>query len=171
MSEYRIALADAEHVPDLPAIERAAAGLFPDEDLPASRRGDTTPVATFRAARAAGRLWVALDASGKPVGFAMARLVDGTAHLQELDVHPEHGRRGLGTRLVGSVTAWARVSGLPSVTLTTFGHLAWNAPFYERLGFRMLSESDLGPELAAILRKEAADGLRRRVAMRREERA
>lgn len=50
-------------------------------------------------------------------------------------MHPEHGRRGIGGALVGSVCDWARASGIASVTLTTYREIPWNEPFYRRLGF------------------------------------
>jgi hypothetical protein len=54
------------------------------------------------------------------------------------------------------------------MTLTTFGHLPWNAPFYERMGFVRLEEADLSESLREELDWEAAHGLERskRVAMR-----
>jgi len=68
---------------------------------------------------------------------------------------------------VEATCRWAARQGLLAVTLTTFRHLPWNAPFYARRGFRVLSPDELGPGLRAALRGERAQGLRRRVAMRR----
>ena len=52
---------------------------------------------------------------------------------------------------MGRVVAWARTRRLPAVTLTTFRHLPWNAPFYQRLGFRILSSHERTPGLAEVL--------------------
>lgn len=117
-------------------------------------------------AQAEGRLWVALGPEGGPVGFALTDAEGDTVHLLELAVHPEHGRRGVGRRLVEAVVTSAREEGRRAVVLTTFADIPWNAPFYERLGFRRLEEGELSPVLARTLREEAADGLRDRVAMR-----
>ena len=89
-------------------------------------------------------------------------------HLEELDVHPDHGRKGLGRKLVQTVLDWARDEGYPAVTLTTFIHLPWNAPFYETFGFVRLPESALSDGLRAELDWEVDQGLERekRVAMR-----
>lgn len=167
-SPYTIAAARPEHAAALPAIEVAAAALFSEEDLPGELRRDTTPVAEFEEAARAGRLWVALDAAGAPVGFAHVTRVDGSAHLQEMDVLPAHGRRGLGAALVRAVVAWAQRSGFPSLTLTTFRHVAWNGPFYRRLGFAELDAAKLTPGLREHLEQEVGEGLARahRVAMR-----
>ncbi|HEX7078003.1 MAG TPA: GNAT family N-acetyltransferase [Candidatus Eisenbacteria bacterium] len=167
-SGYRVELAQVSHAGALPAIELAAATLFPEEDLPASLREQAIPVSMYREAAEAGRLWVAVAESGEPVGFAIVTIVDGCAHVFELDVHPAHGRRGLGTRLLRAVADWAAARGYPAVTLTTFRHLPWNAPFYARFGFREIPEARLGPELRALFEQEVARGLERtkRVVMR-----
>jgi GNAT superfamily N-acetyltransferase len=71
------------------------------------------------------------------VGFALVKmLADDLPHLEEIDVHPSHGRRGLGTALVREVCEWATLRGHVMLTLTTFRAVAWNLPFYARLGSR-----------------------------------
>jgi GNAT superfamily N-acetyltransferase len=165
--------AEEEHLPFLPAIERAASRLFDGWGLSDAVLADETSDADFLAAQSEGLLWVALAPSGEPVGFAFAeRLADG-AHLDELDVHPDHGRRGVGALLVRRVCEWARSEGLPCVTLTTFTDIPWNATFYERLGFRALAGDELCEDLAELVREEAERGLEpeRRVVMRRESRS
>jgi GNAT superfamily N-acetyltransferase len=96
-------------------------------------------------------------------------LLDGSAHLHEMDVLPDHGRRGLGGALVERIARWARDAGFRTLTLTTFRHLAWNAPFYTRLGFEEIPAAEIGPELRDALDEEAAAGLDpgKRLAMRR----
>jgi GNAT superfamily N-acetyltransferase len=130
---------------------------------------DTTPVEELEAAQRAGRVFVA-ELDGRIVGFAFVEpaAVDGNAHLAELDVHPDHGRQGIGRMLVRHVADWTRGEGYPALTLTTFRDVPFNRPFYERLGFRVVDGSALGPELEEIVRREDATGLARaeRVAMR-----
>jgi GNAT superfamily N-acetyltransferase len=159
-----------DDVARLPGIEREAAALFVDRDVPASVLAETTGLDDLRRALVAGRLWVARGDDGVAVGFALVALVDGVPHLDEVDVLPSHGRRGLGRGLVEAVLAWARAAGHPAVTLTTFRDVPWNAPFYARLGFREVDPRTLGPGLAAVVADETARGLdpARRVAMRRE---
>lgn len=103
------------------------------------------------------------------MGFAVATIIDEAAHLEEVSVHPKHGRRGLGTRLVQAVCDWAEESGYPAVTLSTFRDIPWNAPFYARIGFRTMAEEELGPGLLAVRAHETEDGLimQQRVFMRR----
>ncbi|WP_229660920.1 GNAT family N-acetyltransferase [Marmoricola endophyticus] len=100
------------------------------------------------------------------VGFAQVLEEEGTAHLQQLCVHPEHGRLGRGTALVEACCAQAAVRGYDALTLTTFRDVSFNRPFYERLGFVVLDQP--GGVLARHLRDEAAyDAVSPRVAMRR----
>jgi GNAT superfamily N-acetyltransferase len=108
--------------------------------------------------------------SGRPAhGFASVVIVDGVAHLWQLSVLPSFGRRGIGTSLVEAVCEWASSNGYPAVTLTTFRDVPWNAPFYSRLGFRILEQ--LTPGLHAIRGHERAigdDDFGPRVAMRKD---
>jgi GNAT superfamily N-acetyltransferase len=169
IANYRIQPADSETLGLLPAIETAAAEIFPAEDVAPELRQEGLPVAWFERAAREGRVWTAVvRASGLPVGFALVTILDGSAHLYEMDVHPDHGRRGLGTALVGAVVEWARGKQFSCVTLTTFRHLPWNGPFYRRLGFEELSSAELTPGLAQLLEREVRDGLdgSKRVAMR-----
>src|SRR6202041_2132699 len=42
-----------------------------------------------------------------PVGFARIDLVAGGAHFEQLAVHPDHGRQGVGRTLVRAACHWA----------------------------------------------------------------
>jgi hypothetical protein len=55
-----------------------------------------------------------------------------------------------------------------SLTLCTFRDVPWNAPFYERMGFRRLATADLTEALRVRMADEAERGLppEHRVAMR-----
>ena len=164
---YRIARARAADVGVLPTIELAAARLL-EGYAPESVLAQATNEADLHEAQRNGLLWVALDGDAA-VGFAHLRRIEPNAvHLQELDVHPDHGRRGVGGRLVTAVCTWAMASGLESVTLTTFRDVPWNMPFYSRLGFVELAPSAITAPLRSILDQEARSGLdpARRVAMR-----
>jgi hypothetical protein len=91
---YSIRPAQAEDVPALSAIELAAAQLLRGH-APESVLAETTDVGRFAEAARKGRLWVAANGN-IPVGFALVEmLADDLPHLEELDVDPSHGRRGL----------------------------------------------------------------------------
>ena len=109
-------------------------------------------------------------AGESPVGFAHVQVLEsGSAHLEEIDVHPDHGRRGLGTSLVNAVCGWAGKEGYAAVTLSTFRDVPWNMPFYARLGFEEIAPADRTPALRAVVAAETRKGLSpdRRVTMRR----
>ena len=163
---YTIEAARPEHVGHLPALERAAAAGFPDHVISVEARAQVQPIEALAAAQAEGRLWVALAPDRAPVGFALVEIVAEHAVLAEVDVHPNHQRRGVGRALIETVIAWARAEMFCALTLTTFASLPWNAPFYERLGFRRLDGPALNPSLAHRLHEEARQGLADRVAMR-----
>lgn len=165
-----IRLATAADVASLPAIEEAACSLFDAIPVTAALPLYLTPVEDFEEACRHGLLWVAEAASGELVGFALGEWLDGALHLEELDVLPEHGQQGIGTRLVRALCEGARERGITAVTLCTFRDVPWNAPFYERLGFRILGEEELTPGLAGRVGEEEKAGLPRelRVAMRLE---
>jgi len=164
---YEIALARPGDLPRIAPIELAAARLLTGH-APEGVLEEVTPAEVLQAAQREGRLCVALS-DDAPVGFALVELLEpDAAHLEEIDVHPEHGRRGLGTLLVRWVCRWADSRGRTAVTLTTFRDVPWNMPFYARLGFEEVAAGELTPALHEVLEDEARRGLdtSRRVAMR-----
>lgn len=147
----------------LPAIEAAADSLLTSiSGCPLSR--PLPPGATRAEFAASLKLLVA----GNPCsGFARLEEVDGAAHLEQLAVLPAHSGRGIGRALVEASKSWARGRGYPTMTLTTFADVPFNAPFYSTCGFEPIQE--LTPGLEAIRRHETALGLDRigrRVVMR-----
>ena len=165
---YSITTARPQDLVRLPAIELAAARLLAGH-APESVLNETTGWDVLQKAQRAGHLWVAL-LDDDAVGFAHVELIEPeSAHLEEIDVEPAHGRQGLGTRLVLQVCEWAAGNGYGSVTLTTFSDVPWNMPFYARLGFAVVPREQLSPALFAVVEDETRRGLdpARRVVMRR----
>jgi GNAT superfamily N-acetyltransferase len=107
-----------------------------------------------------GQVWVACREDDRPVGMVIASVREGSAYIEELDVIPSHGRRGLGTRLLTRVCDWARAHEYPAVTLSTFRDVPWNGPFYRKHGFRDLPPAEWTPDMLAIRNREAQHGLR-----------
>jgi len=161
-----IGLAEPREVALLPEIERRACDLFLAIPVTASLPSLLTPLTNLEAAQRAGLLWVART-GGSPVGFALLEPLGDGLHLEELDVLPEHGRKGIGRALVREVCRYAEAQ-RSVLTLCTFRDVPWNAPFYERCGFRTLGDDELWPALSARVQEEAAHGLDRhlRVAMK-----
>jgi GNAT superfamily N-acetyltransferase len=169
-NDYQIRLAQAGELPLLNEIERAAGMMFQSVGLDLVAEMEPLSLDLLQAQQAKGQVWVAAGPDGRAVGFAVAAVVDDAAYLEEVTVHPSHGRRGLGRRLIQAVCDWADEKGYPAVTLSTFRDVPWNAPFYARIGFQTMAEEELGPGLLAVRAHEAEDGLpvEQRVFMRRD---
>jgi GNAT superfamily N-acetyltransferase len=101
-----------------------------------------------------------------PVGYALLRFIDGFALLAQMDVLPEHGQKGLGTGLIGHITDYLRARNVNALYLTTFTHVPWNAPFYEKCGFAVLYRKEQPSFIKNILEEEKQYGLSHRIAMR-----
>lgn len=110
------------------------------------------------------------EVDGQAVGFALCGEVDGQAHLFEMDVVPEHGRRGVGRALLESVCSEAEERGFSAMTLTTLRDVPWNAPFYAACRFVELPEEEWGEQLVGIVARERMLGfpMRLRVVMERK---
>jgi GNAT superfamily N-acetyltransferase len=171
---YTIRLSRRAELERLPDIERQASSLFAGHEaelgLLAAELAPVTSRDALERASDDGRLWVAADAADVPVGFALVVDLGLFAHLEEIDVLPEHGRKGLGSALIEAVCSWAPTRGFSAVTLSAFRDVAWNAPLYARRGFAVVDAEDLPPELLQIVERERRQGMRtdRRVIMQRE---
>lgn len=173
MAEYTIREGRPEDLALLPAVELAAAALFADH---VSELGigigileSVKSVEDLREAQGSGCVFVAVDVNDRPVGFALAVELDGALHLDEIDVLPEHGRRGVGTALLEELCRWGKARGYPAVTLSTFRDIPWNGPFYASRGFVVVARTHCSPGLAALVASERERGLPTdlRVVMRR----
>jgi GNAT superfamily N-acetyltransferase len=75
--------------------------------------------------------------------------VEGPTSATGLDA-PGHARQGLGKALLDTATDWAQQHGLTALTLTTYAHVPWSAPFFERLGFAILTDAERSGGLRRI---------------------
>ncbi|MEM7286053.1 MAG: GNAT family N-acetyltransferase [Actinomycetota bacterium] len=163
----RIRRASTTDLGGLAAVETAAGARFRELGLDSIADDPGPSIADLAPHLDDGTIWVAEEA-GVVVGYATASIVDGEGHLDQVSVVPDAGGNGYGAALIAEVHRWAAADGLPSVTLTTFRDVAWNGPYYERLGYRPLADDELGPELSAVRQAEIDAGLDvlARVAMR-----
>ncbi|WIW67648.1 MULTISPECIES: GNAT family N-acetyltransferase [Kocuria] len=151
----------------LPAIEAAAGEAFRSIGMPEVADDPLPDVQRLKRHASAGRAWVA-TVDNQVVAYALAVLRDGSAHLEQVSVHPDHAGQRIGANLIDAVTSWARDRGDDRLTLTTFADVPWNAPYYRKLGFRALPDDALGPQLAAELSEERMRFTAPRVAMARD---
>lgn len=96
---------------------------------------------------AAGSTLLAASREGRVLGFAASGLRDQEPYLDQLSVRSEFMRMGIGTSLLNAAQRRAVDAGGRALWLTTYGHLPWNRPFYERAGFAVVSESRWGPQI------------------------
>lgn len=159
-----------DELPRLQDLERAAGAAFADLGMGAVADDDPLPLEVLAGYQRDGRAWVATDPVDVPVAYLLVDVIDGAAHVEQVSVHPAHAGRRLGPALLDTAAAWAARRHLRWVTLTTFTEVPWNAPYYARLGFKVLAEDELGPGLRRLREREAAHGLNRwpRVATHRE---
>jgi GNAT superfamily N-acetyltransferase len=167
MSDPRsdIRLASETEIDAILRLEDDAGRIYGQVAMPEDLPG--LPRAEVQRSIGEGLLWVAVDAVDRPIAFALCQRYPDAIHLRELDVHPEHMRRGLGRRLIEHVCGQARALGLSRVTLTTFDDVPWNAPLYRRYGFHDVPREAMPAWLRAIRDEEDASVLARwpRVAM------
>ncbi|MYR38007.1 GNAT family N-acetyltransferase [Streptomyces sp. SID4944] len=155
-------------------IERAAGEPFRTLGMTSVADDDPPPLDLLENYRRAGRCWVATDplsATGdRPLAYVIADPVDGALHIEQISVDPAAARRGIGRALIDHLAGLAPGQGLTALTLTTFSDVPWNAPYYARIGFRVLAEGELTDGLRTIRGEEAQHGLDRwpRVCMRRD---
>ncbi|MFJ4942033.1 GNAT family N-acetyltransferase [Streptomyces albidoflavus] len=151
-------------------IERAAGVWFREIGMAEIAEDEPPSVAELSRYARSGLAWVAAGGEDRPVAYLIAERVDGNLHVEQVTVHPDSARRGVGRALLDHTAGRARDEGAAALTLTTFTEVPWNAPYYERCGFRLLAERELTPGLREIRRAEAAHGLDRwpRCCMRRE---
>ena len=154
-----IRLARPDELPALIDVEREAGAPFRDVGMAAIADDDPGPVEKLAAPQSAGRVWVSVDSADRPVAYLVAEVVDGHAHIEQVSVRPSHARRGIGSALIETLAEWARSRGMTALTLTTFETVPWNAPYYERLGFRVVPDAEIGDGMRSIRLAEIARGL------------
>jgi GNAT superfamily N-acetyltransferase len=154
MHDPRIRPATEVDLQRLVDVEVEAGQLFRAVGM--SKVADDVPqIAELRQAVEAERVWVT-EVGAEVAGYITAELIDGNAHVAQVSVAPDHAGRRIGKAMIEFVAAWGRTAGCPATTLTTFRDVPWNAPYYLRLGYEVLAENEIGPELARTMAHEAS---------------
>jgi GNAT superfamily N-acetyltransferase len=149
-----IRLATETDVHRLVDVEVEAGHMFHAVGMPAVAE-DVPKIADLREVVAAERVWVTV-VGAQIAGYITAEVIDGNAHVAQVSVAPDYAGRGIGRAMIEFVEAWGRSAGCPATTLTTFRHVPWNAPYYLRLGYEVLPDNQIGPELARTMEHEAS---------------
>jgi GNAT superfamily N-acetyltransferase len=156
---YKIRSARCEELTLLSSIELSAAKLFLDTSFSFLVNAAPLPLDFVQQRFKAGQVWVAADPRDVVVGYAVTQEVDDILYLQQIDVDPAHGRRGIGSALIDAIFVWAKLQGYAVISLSTFRDIPWNAPFYSKLGFCLLDKSELTSGFQRIRAQEAEAGL------------
>jgi len=158
MDEYSIRLANRSDLFRLAKIERAAGKRFSGMGLIDHLLGQT--FSPTKLAELIEKRQVLVSCKGSiSVGFVVVSVLEKNAYLEEIDVLPEYGGQGHGTRLIQIVIEWAMLNELNALRLATFSEVPWNAPFYKKLGFRVLEMHEWDDHLHKKYQEEKELGL------------
>jgi GNAT superfamily N-acetyltransferase len=102
----------------------------------------------------AGTVLIGSGQSGDVKGFAAVGTRDAAPYLDQLSVRACFMRQGIGTELLYAAMTMAMQAGGHVLWLTTYNHLSWNRPYYERHGFAVIPAERCGKQMRAELRFE-----------------
>ena len=81
-------------------IERAAGEAFRSLGMDLVADDDPGTVEERTPYVDGGRAFVAVDAGDRAVGYLLLDIVDGAAHVEQVSVHPDDARQGIGRALM-----------------------------------------------------------------------
>jgi len=168
---YSIRKTQHSDIESLAAIERSAGQTFKTfPDLALIADGSVMSAQEHRHFIEDGLSWATVEtASQDLVGFLTATLFSDEFYIAELSVSQDHQQKGLGSKLIQTALNAALALDMKAATLTTFIDVPWNAPYYERLGFVILTDENMPSYLKQILQMQKKEGLplEKRCAMRK----
>lgn len=138
--KIRISKLQEAQIGPLLEIEQAVAALyyelgFDAAEVPARTEQDFYKLPRDHAVRVA-------EADHEVAGYAAWRdEAPGVAYLEELSVHPDYQRFGIGTQLLGRVLEEARENDFTELVLRTWDKASWAKAFYDKAGFRPIDEA------------------------------
>lgn len=140
-----IRFAHAHELDKLIAVDDDACELYARAGIMLRLAADSPFVAAeqllWRRALEMQRVFVAADNHDQPLGFAALDVLDGVPYLDQLSVRMSAMRHGVGRALLQQAIDWAAAQHARHVWLTTYAHVPWNRPWYERMGFASVPKS------------------------------
>jgi predicted N-acetyltransferase YhbS len=152
-----IRLAQPADLPAVALVETSAATVFAGTHMDFAASDAPNAAADLLAAIAAQLMWVATDGD-QVIGFVFAEPCADGLYVRELSVAASWHRRGHGAALMAVLIEAARTRGDAQLVLTTDRTLPWNAPFYQRLGFRLVEGGAIPAEAKRRLERQYAAG-------------
>lgn len=134
------------------AVERSAGLLFRGTQMDWAV-GEVTESADLADAASLDLLWVS-ETDGAISGFLLAEGFATDFHIWELSVGQAWQGSGIGRLLIETAFEEAARRGFTKATLTTDRTLAWNGPWYQRLGFKEPTAGEISARLAIQLASE-----------------
>lgn len=154
----RIRLASADEIHKVAPVELAAAEAY--RTIGMDVIADDEPISESKLLQAVKeqRLWFAVE-YGVLKAYLLGDFLPQSLHIDQVTVHPDASRRGLGALMIESVSADPRSKERGLITLTSFANVPWNAPYYERIGFTDIAEEDWPEGIAEKVAAEQEAGL------------
>lgn len=164
--------------PAIQKIETLAGEIFRTLGMDDIADDEPPTLSSLHEYHSAGRAWVAcnscscsppqssprsqpqLPSASEPIAYILISLLDAYAHVAQVTVHPYFARQGIGKALIEHVGQWAKTEkSLSGLSLTTFEEVPWNAPYYMRMGFGVVSEESWTVAMKEIMEEEREKGL------------
>ena len=156
LSEVLFRVAEIDDLDLLFDIDRDASRLFERAGLDMALAGELELAAAERRrwlqCLRSGTAFLAMNRSGESIGFTALGVLDGEPYLEQLSVRMHAMRRGIGAALLAAAVRMAEEARARSLWLTTYGHLPWNRPFYEKAGFCTVPAERWGREISQEVR-------------------
>ncbi|POS83102.1 hypothetical protein EPUL_005014 [Erysiphe pulchra] len=153
---YTIRKGKISDIPHLRHVETSAGNRYRTIGLDVVADSNIVDSERLASMSDANHLWVAVDKFG-PIGFLCGEELDGNFHIVEVSVSHECQGRGIGKSLMATMLEQITTEhSFKSVTLTTYRSVAWNGPWYSRMGFGEVHPRLLGSAYDSILETEEA---------------
>jgi GNAT superfamily N-acetyltransferase len=156
--EIKITPADLGHIQEISALEDSAGKAFIEIGM---AWVDAMPAATSEDLEEPikkGNILVAKQASSL-IGFIHMGEMDENGHIFEVSVGLEAQGTGIGRKLLAAGEKWATTKGFSAITLTTFKNVRFNAPWYQKCGFDIITPDRYDNPVLYITLKNEQEGI------------
>ena len=159
MPDTHVRLATETEIPAFALIDASTDQQFVDADHPElAGDGEYIPLDVAQRGIAESRIFVA-EVEGEIVGWVFLRRSRDELCIGQIAVVPTFQQQGVGSTLVRRIIADAKNAGEQTVVLSTQSDLAWNKPWYETFGFRVVPPAEWTPEMRATATEQSAEGI------------
>jgi ribosomal protein S18 acetylase RimI-like enzyme len=145
--DIEILLADITDADDILALQKLAyqgeAELYQDWSIPPLTQSSEEINAEFST-----KTFLKACLNGKLIGSVRVSFNHGTGFVGRLIVHPEHQKKGIGTKLMQTIEK--RFSSTERFELFTGSRSEGNIRLYEKLGYRIFRKERLSPQVELV---------------------